>query len=117
MQQKPEQANPVFPFMLPWTNGQIFSTPPVALQAQAWKTMLTCEAEMFNFLTHRCERSAKLVSEIQAAKQPQDAFQAFSDFMQEAATDYASEMGKLAALTTSSGPNPAKGPQKNGGGS
>lgn len=68
------------------------------LQAQTFKALMRYQIESLAFLKHRYEEDVKLVDELIASDQPKDAFDVVSNFVQNAASEYAAEAGKLASV-------------------
>lgn len=81
-----------------FANGQKFFLATARLQAQAYKAAMRYQIEMLNFLKQRYEQDVKLVDELVASDKLNDAFDVVTDFMQNAATEYTSEAGKIARI-------------------
>lgn len=79
-------------------NGQKFFLATARLQAQAFRGAMRYQIEMLNFLRHRCEQDVKLVDDLVTSDEFNDAFDVVTDFMQNAATEYTSEVGKVASI-------------------
>ncbi len=86
-------------FSLPMiANSQKFALASARLQAQAFKTMMRYQIEMLSFLKHRCEQDMKLAEDLAESDQLNDAFDVFSNFLQNAMTDYSMEASKVAEI-------------------
>ncbi|PDQ23059.1 hypothetical protein CN311_00290 [Mesorhizobium sanjuanii] len=70
------------------------------IQAHAFKAMMRYHIETLAFLKHRCEQDVKLAEDLIAGSEFNDAFDVFSTFLQNAASEYATEAGKVATLTS-----------------
>lgn len=69
-------------------------------QAHAFKAMMRYHIETLAFLKHRCEQDVKLAEDLMAGSEFNDAFDVLSTFLQNAASEYATEAGKVATLTS-----------------
>ncbi|WP_244529988.1 phasin family protein [Mesorhizobium qingshengii] len=81
-------------------NGQKLILAAASLQAHAFKTMMRYQIETLAFLKHRYEQDVKLAEDLVAGSEFNDAFDVFSNFLQNATSEYATEAGKVAALTS-----------------
>jgi siderophore synthetase component len=68
------------------------------LQAQAFKAAMRYQIEILSFLKHRFEQDVKLVDDVVSSDEFADAFVVYSDFMRNAAAEYSTETGKVAAI-------------------
>jgi hypothetical protein len=83
-----------------FANGQKFLQAVAHLQAQAFQGMLRYQIETLTFLKHRCEQDLRLVGDMTANKDHNDAFDVVTDFMQRAMTEYTTEAGKIATISS-----------------
>ncbi|MCZ8546236.1 phasin family protein [Mesorhizobium qingshengii] len=81
-------------------NGQKWILAAASLQAHAFKTMMRYQIETLAFLKHRYEQDVKLAEDLVAGSEFNDAFDVFSTFLQNATSEYVTEAGKVAALTS-----------------
>lgn len=81
-------------------NGQKFMLAAASLQAQAFKAMMRYQIETLTFLKHRYEQDVKLADDLLAGSAFNDAFDVFCAFFQNATSEYATEAGKVASLTS-----------------
>jgi hypothetical protein len=81
-------------------NGQKVVLAAASLQANAFKTMMRYHIETLAFLKHRCEQNVKLAEDLITGPEFNDAFDIFSTFLQNATSEYVTEAGKVAALTS-----------------
>ena len=58
------------------------------------------QIETLAFLKHRCEQDVKLVDNFVGSGEFIDVFDVFSNFMQNATSDYTAEAGKIAAISS-----------------
>lgn len=79
-------------------NAQKFALGAARLHAQAFKAAMRYQIEALTFLKHRYEMDVKLVDDLLAGDEFNDAFDVFTTFMQNAATEYATEAGKVASI-------------------
>lgn len=104
-----------YPFMpgvpaLPgFAESRKFFLAGVRLQAYAAKAALRYQIEALSFLKHRCEQDMKLVDDLVSGEEFNDAFDVVSNFMQNAATEYAAEVGKVASIGSKLASEAAKG--------
>jgi len=68
------------------------------LQAHAFRAFMRYQIEALAFLKHRCEQEAKLAEDLVANDGFKDAFDIFSTFMQNAASEYTVEAGRVASI-------------------
>ena len=86
---------------LPMTeNGQKFFLAAASLQVHAFKAMMRYNVEMLGFLKHRCEQDVRLADDLISGPQFSDAFDIFAAFLQNATSQYVTEAGKVATLTS-----------------
>lgn len=79
-------------------NGQKFFL--TAVQMHAFKAMMRYNVEALAFLKHRCEQDAKLADDLITGTQFNDAFDTFAAFLQNATSQYVTEAGNVATLTS-----------------
>lgn len=93
----PQAALPLsaFPFA---PNGQKFALAAARLQAQAFKAAMRYQIETLGFLKHRFEQDVKLVDDLVAGDEFNDAFDVLTTFAQNAATEYAAEASKVLSI-------------------
>jgi len=80
--------------------GQKFILAAVSLQAQAFKAMMSYQIETLAFLKHRYEQDVKLAEDLVGGAEFNDAFDVLANFLQNATSEYVTEAGKVAALTS-----------------
>ncbi|WP_245525778.1 phasin family protein [Mesorhizobium sp. M00.F.Ca.ET.216.01.1.1] len=80
------------------TNGHKLILAAAGFQAHAFKAMVRFQIETLSFLKHRCEQDVKLVDDLVAGNEFNDAFDVLSNFFQNATSDYAIEAGKVASI-------------------
>lgn len=68
------------------------------LQAQAFKVVMRHQVETLAFMKHRCEQDVKLVENLAASDELNDAFDIVSNFAQNATAEYSSEASKIASI-------------------
>jgi hypothetical protein len=81
-------------------NGQKLILAAASLQAHTFKAMMRYQIETLAFLKHRYEQDVKLAEDLIDGSEFNDAFDIFSTFLQNAASEYTTEAGKVAALTS-----------------
>ena len=81
-------------------NGQKFFLAVASLQVHAFKAMMRYSVETLAFLKHRCEQDVKLADDLISGPEFNDAFDIFAAFLQNATSQYVSEAGKVATLTS-----------------
>ncbi|WP_246686906.1 phasin family protein [Mesorhizobium sp. B2-4-19] len=81
-------------------NGQKVVLAAVSLQAHAFKAMMRYQIETLAFLRHRCEQDIKLADDLIGGPEFNDAFEVVATFLHNAASDYVTEAGKVATLTS-----------------
>ena len=79
-------------------NAQKFALAAAHLQAHAFKAAMRYQIEALTFLKHRYEMDVKFVDDLLGSDELNDAFDVFTTFMQNAATEYATEAGKVASI-------------------
>jgi len=89
-------------------NGQKFFLTAASLQMHAFKAMMRYNVEALAFLKHRCEQDAKLADDLITGTQFNDAFDTFAAFLQNATSQYVTEAGKVATLTSRLAPETAR---------
>ncbi|RWM08752.1 phasin family protein [Mesorhizobium sp.] len=78
--------------------GQKFMRAVVALQAHSLRATLRCQIEGASFLKRRFEDDLKLLEKLTGGDEFVDAFDVFANFVQNATSDYAGEVGKFASI-------------------
>lgn len=68
------------------------------LQAHAFKSMLRFQLEATSFMRHRLQQDIRLVDDLTRSNDFADAFDVFTGFFQNAATEYSGEAGKVAEI-------------------
>ena len=68
------------------------------LQAHAYKAMMRYQIEALSFVKHRYEQDVKLIDDLVASAELDDPFDVCSGFWQDAMSEYAIEVGKVAAI-------------------
>jgi hypothetical protein len=81
-------------------NSRKLAVATVLLQAQAIRAMMRYQIEAFGFLKHRFEQDVKLIDELSESGEYNDAFDVFATFMQNAATEYATEASKVMSISS-----------------
>jgi hypothetical protein len=79
-------------------NGQKLALAAARLQAQAFKAAMRYQIEALNFFKHRVEQDVKFVDDLGESNEFNDAFDVFATFMQNAATEYATEVSKVISI-------------------
>jgi len=79
-------------------NAQKVALTATRLQAHAFTAAMRYQIEALTFLKHRYEMDVKLVDDLLASDELNDAFDVFTTFMQNAATEYANEASKVASI-------------------
>ena len=95
-----------------FTNWHKFFLANAKLQAHAAKAMLRYQIEGVTFLKHRYEEDLKLIDELVASDEFNDAFKVMSGFMKTAVSDYSAEVDKVAAMGSRLASDTAKGIRK-----
>lgn len=70
------------------------------LQTHAFKTFMRYQIEALAFLKHRCEQEVKLAEDLVATTGFKDAFDIFSSFFEDAASEYTTEAGRVASISS-----------------
>lgn len=87
------------PELLPLAKtGQKFIRATAALQAHSIRALLRMQIEGVSFLKRRFEDDLKLLDKLTAGDEFVDAFDVYVNFLQNATSDYASEVGKFASI-------------------
>lgn len=81
-------------------NAQKLILAAAFLQAHTFKAMMRYQIETLSFLKHRCEQDVRLAEDLIDGSDFNDAFDVFANFLQNATSQYATEAGKVAALTS-----------------
>lgn len=97
---KSDQSIPALPEMPVFENAQRYMFANARLQAHLFKAYMTYQIELLGFLKHRFEQDVKLADGLLASDQFNDAFDVVQGFMQNAATEYAAEAGKIASISS-----------------
>lgn len=85
-------------FLADGGSGARFVHAAAQLQAQLFKAAMRYQIETLAFLKHRCERDVKLIDDLVASGEFEDAFDVVGAFVRNAATEYADEAGKFASI-------------------
>jgi hypothetical protein len=96
MQTSLESSQTVVPPIL--TNGQNLALGSALLQAHTFSAMMQYQIEALSFLKHRYEEDVKLINDLVASGELNDAFDVITVFLQNAATEYATETSKMISL-------------------
>ncbi len=78
------------------------------MQAEAYKAVLRYQVEALGFVRRRYEQDIKLIDDLIEAEELNDAFEVMSDFVENAASEYAREAGKFATIGSSVASEAAK---------
>lgn len=81
-------------------NAQKFLFSMARLQAQGYKAMMRYQIEALSFLKHRFEEDVKLAADLAASTDFNDAFDVCASFVQNAVTEYSSESGRMASISS-----------------
>jgi len=101
MNKQTETAASAFPFftaMPALANGQKLFLAAAHLQANAYQALMRYQIETLGFLKHRCEQDLKLAEDLVASDEFTDAFDVVGNFIENATSDYADEVGKVASI-------------------
>jgi len=100
MQKRAESSPSAFsiPTVPMLANSQKFYLAAARLQAHTFKAMMRYQIETLAFLKHRYEQDVQLVDDLVASEEFNDGFDVLSDFMQNAASEYATEASKVATI-------------------
>ena len=79
-------------------NSQKLILAGVQVQAQVFRAAMSFQIEALQFLQRRCEMQVKFVDRLVESEQIDDAVDAFTAFMHDAATDYAEGANKVVTL-------------------
>ena len=82
----------------PLAEGQKAFAVAARMQAEALKTALQWQVETLAFLSRRAGQTVQLIDDLAADEEFKDSFDIAAAYMQNAALDWTSEMGRLAAL-------------------
>lgn len=88
-------TTPPPPFLT--ANQKLFQA-AARLQANALRAAMRYQIETLSFLKRRSEADAKLMDDLADSQEFNDAFDVVSNFVQNAAADYATEVSKLASI-------------------
>jgi hypothetical protein len=86
---------PPLPFV---PNGQKLALAAARLQAQAFRAAMRYQIEALGCLKHCFEQDVKFVDDLAESNEFNDAFEVFTTFMQNAATEYATEASKVISI-------------------
>ena len=100
MPNRAEQSPLAIPSLPMMADGQKLLSATARFHAQAFKAMMRYQIEMLSFVKHRCEQDLKLVDDLVASDEFNDAFDVLGNFVQNATSDYATEVGKVAAISS-----------------
>lgn len=100
MQTHPEPSQFGMQLLSMAENGQKAFLAAVSFQAHAFKVAMRYHIATLAFLKHRYAQDAKLADDLIAGSEFNDAFDIFSSFLQNATSEYATEAGRVAALTS-----------------
>lgn len=78
--------------------GQKYAFAMARLQGQAFRSMMRYQVEALSFLKHRYEQDMKLVDDLTGSEDFNDAFDIYAAFLQNAASEYSAETGKMASI-------------------
>lgn len=88
-------TTPLLPFAA--ANQKLFQA-GARLQANAVRAAMRYHIETLSFLKRRCEADAKLMDDLADSQEFNDAFDVVSNFVQNAAAEYTTEVSKLASI-------------------
>ena len=97
MQNKPEWTPSALTLPM-YASSPQFLLVGTRLQAHAYKAMMRYQIEALSFIKHRYEQDVKLIDDLVASEELDDAFDVCSGFWQDAMSDYAIEVRKVAAI-------------------
>jgi hypothetical protein len=102
MKTRSELPQIVLPMSAPpfLANGQKFLLAAARLQAHAFRAMMRYQIEALGFAKRRCEADVKFVDDLAAGNELNDSFDVFATFMQNAATEYATEASKVISISS-----------------
>ena len=98
MQAKTELSPFAMPSLPYIANSQKLFHAAAKLQAYAFKAVMSYQVETLAFLKHRCEQDVKLMDDLAASDEFNDAFDVVSNFVQNATAEYSTEAGKIASI-------------------
>ena len=79
-------------------NSQKLMLAGVQSQAQVFRAAMSFQIEALQFLQRRCEMHVKFIDRLVESEQLDEAVEAFTGFVQDAATDYAEGANKVVTL-------------------
>jgi hypothetical protein len=79
-------------------NSQKLFHAAAQLQAHAFKAVMSYQVETLAFLKRRCEQDVKLMDDLAASDEFNDAFDVISTFVQNSTAEYSTEAGKIASI-------------------
>lgn len=80
------------------SQGQKYMSSATRYNAQALKAVMRYQIETLGFLKRRYEQDMKLVDDLLATEETNDAIDVLATFWQNAAADYAAEAGRIAQI-------------------
>lgn len=89
---------PAWPEALALGEGRKAFAVAARVQAETLKTALLWQVETLSFLARRGERTVQFLDDLVADEEFKDAFDIAAAYMQNAAVDWAAEMGRMASL-------------------
>ena len=98
MQAKTERSPFAMPSLPSIANSQKLFHAAAKFQAHAFKAVLSYHVETLAFLKHRSEQEVKLMDDLAASDEFNDAFDIVSNFVQNATAEYSTEAGKIASI-------------------
>lgn len=93
-------------------DGQKLLTWSAQLNAQAYKAAMRCHIEVLGFMKDRFEQDLRLMDDVLGRSDLLGVFEAWNDFLQKSATEYAAETNKLAAIGSKIGAEAARGARR-----
>ena len=112
MQNGPAMSSFAMPSMSYFESGLKLLHTAGQLQAHVMSGVMRYQIETLAFLKHRCEQDVKLVDNFVGSGEFNDVFDIFSNFMQNATSDYTAEAGKIAAISSKLASKTAKHPRE-----
>lgn len=88
-------AMPSVPYI---ANSQKLFQAAAQLHAHAFKALMSYQVETLAFLKHRCEQDVKLMDDLAASGEFNDALDVVNTFVQNATSEYSTEVGKIASI-------------------
>ena len=94
---QPDLLTQAIPLM---ATGQKFVLTIARLQGHAFTAMMRYPIEALGFLRHRYEQDMKLVDDLVASEDVNNAFDTYAGFFEKAVADYSMEAGKVATMSS-----------------